>query len=175
MTELAKEFSHPGVSWKQQRPSGAFDAIVIGSGIGGLACASALARYAQRRVLVLERHYRVGGYTQVFARPGYEWDVGVHYMGQMRVGGALRKAFDQVTDGTLEWAPLPNVYDRIFLGTKAYDFVSGQEPLIEKLGEYFPNEKQVLRRYFSTVEAANRGAPAYYVEKVVPQTSCGRS
>ena len=34
-----------GLSYKQRAPEGAFDAIVIGSGIGGLACASALARY----------------------------------------------------------------------------------------------------------------------------------
>ena len=38
----------------------------------------------ERRVacLVLEKHYEAGGYTHVFKRKGYEWDVGVHYIGE---------------------------------------------------------------------------------------------
>ena len=37
--------------------------------------AALLSRYADKRVLVLERHYAAGGYTRVFYRRGYEWDV----------------------------------------------------------------------------------------------------
>ena len=42
-----------------------YDAIVIGSGIGGLASAAMLAKHGGKRVLVLERHYAPGGYTHV--------------------------------------------------------------------------------------------------------------
>ncbi len=45
-----------------------FDTIVIGSGIGGLTCASLLAQIEERRVLVLERHFTPGGYTHMFRR-----------------------------------------------------------------------------------------------------------
>ena len=58
-----------GVSYKQHPPEGEFDAIVIGSGMGGLAAAAILARHGGRRVLVLERHYTPGGYTH--ASRGY--------------------------------------------------------------------------------------------------------
>ena len=34
-----------------------------------------------KTVLVLERHYTAGGFTHVFKRKGYEWDVGIHYIG----------------------------------------------------------------------------------------------
>ncbi len=44
--------------------------LVIGSGLGGLAAAAALARTG-RRVLVLERHTVVGGLTHTFARQGW--------------------------------------------------------------------------------------------------------
>jgi all-trans-retinol 13,14-reductase len=46
------------------------DVIVIGSGIGGLACAAALAR-CDKRVLVLEQHDVAGGFTHTFERQGY--------------------------------------------------------------------------------------------------------
>ena len=69
-------------SYRQQAPGDHYDAIVIGSGVGGLAAAVLLAEHGQR-VLVLERHYAAGGFTQTFRRPGFEWDVGVHYVGQV--------------------------------------------------------------------------------------------
>jgi glycine/D-amino acid oxidase-like deaminating enzyme len=48
--------------------SAAWDAVVIGSGIGGLACAAALTK-AGRQVLVLEQHSVAGGLTQTFRFP----------------------------------------------------------------------------------------------------------
>jgi choline dehydrogenase-like flavoprotein len=52
---------------------------VIGSGVGGLTTAALLAIHGGKRVLVLERHYVAGGFSHSFHRPGYEWDVGLHY------------------------------------------------------------------------------------------------
>ena len=81
---------------------GPFDAVVIGSGIGGLGAAAMLARRRGMRVLVLERHYTAGGFTHTFERDGFEWDVGVHYVGKMTGRrGALRRLFDYVTNGEL--------------------------------------------------------------------------
>ncbi|HAA16953.1 MAG TPA: FAD-dependent oxidoreductase, partial [Cytophagales bacterium] len=59
-----------------------YDAIFIGTGIGCLATAACLAKEGQK-VLLLERHYTAGGYTHVFKRRGYEWDVGIHYIGEV--------------------------------------------------------------------------------------------
>src|SRR5512145_620224 len=93
----------------------AYDAVVIGSGIGGLGAAALLAKHGGKRVLVLERHYTLGGFTHVFRRPGYEWDVGVHYLGELQPGAMLRAIFDDVSDGRLEWADMGEVYDRVVL------------------------------------------------------------
>ena len=60
-----------------------YDAIVIGSGIGGMSCASALSHYG-KKVLVLEQHYVPGGYTHSFSRKGFTWDAGVHAIGEMK-------------------------------------------------------------------------------------------
>lgn len=55
----------------------AYDAIVVGSGLGGLSAAALLARRG-RSVLVVERHDRPGGYAHAFRRRGYRFDSAVH-------------------------------------------------------------------------------------------------
>ncbi|XP_069607554.1 all-trans-retinol 13,14-reductase-like isoform X2 [Ranitomeya imitator] len=50
------------------------DALVIGSGVGGLSAAAALAK-AGKRVLVLEQHDQAGGSCHTFQEHGYEFDV----------------------------------------------------------------------------------------------------
>src|SRR5580704_12786760 len=106
----------------QQTIETQWDAIVIGSGIGGLATAALLSRYAGKKVLVLERHYTPGGYTHSFKRPGYSWDVGVHYIGQVQdPASPVRAVFDHLTGGQLQWQPMPEIYDRVVIGTRTFE------------------------------------------------------
>ncbi|KAH8092934.1 all-trans-retinol 13,14-reductase [Aureococcus anophagefferens] len=88
------------------------DVVVIGSGVGGLACASILAKGGYK-VVVLEQHDVIGGSTHTFEDKGYEFDVGLHY-----VGGDLesffspvRRVWAAVTDGKLEWTHCDATYD----------------------------------------------------------------
>ena len=91
-----------------------FDAIVIGSGIGGLATASLLAQLEGKRVLLLERHFQIGGFTHSFSRQGgLEWDVGLHYVGEVQIGSVARAIFDFITQGQVDWQAMPDVYDRL--------------------------------------------------------------
>ncbi|HSW51054.1 MAG TPA: FAD-dependent oxidoreductase, partial [Bryobacteraceae bacterium] len=57
-------------------PAGnAYDAVIIGSGLGGLSAAAAFARKGYR-ALVLEQHDKPGGYATAFRRPGgFTFDV----------------------------------------------------------------------------------------------------
>lgn len=71
-----------GTSYKQAQLKEDWNAIVIGAGMGGLTAAMLLARHGDKRVLVLERHYEAGGFTHTFRRSGFEWDVGLRYIGQ---------------------------------------------------------------------------------------------
>lgn len=89
-----------------------WDAIVVGAGIGGLVTAALLATRARMRVLVLERHYELGGLTQPFRRRRYAWEVGVHYVGDVG-GGMVRRLFDVVCGRRVEWARLPVAHDRL--------------------------------------------------------------
>ena len=159
-----------GTSYKQKEIRGPFDAIVIGSGIGGLATAACLAKHGGQRVLVLERHYTAGGFTHTFRRPGYEWDVGVHYIGGvMESHSPIRQAFDDLTNGKLDWADMGETYDRIIIGDDSYDFVKGRENFRAQLHEYFPDERAAIDRYIELVRAAVRKAGLFFAEKAVPQ------
>jgi all-trans-retinol 13,14-reductase len=156
------------LSYKQKKPEGRYDAIVIGSGMGGLASAALLAKHGQRRVLVLERHSTAGGFTHVFRRPGYEWDVGVHYIGQCEPGTPVRFLFDEVTGGALTWARMPEVYDRVHLEDRTYDLVAGGRRFVESLAARFPGKKRALEQYVSAVlAAAGRGGP-FFLDRALP-------
>ena len=146
-----------------------WDAIVIGSGIGGMTTAASLAKLADKRVLVLERHYTAGGFTHTFRRPGYEWDVGIHYIGDVAHPKAMgRRMFDFLTEGELEWEDMGEVYDRIFLGDNAYDFVKGYENFRAQLHTYFPQDEAAIDQYLEKVVATAKKAQMFFAEKAVP-------
>lgn len=162
-----------GRSYKQHGiPSpgpGGWDTIIIGSGLGGLACAGMLARHAHQRVLVLERHYTAGGFTHTFHRPGYEWDVGVHYVGDVhRPGSLLRRVFDHLSDGELAWEDMGEVYDQIVIGDDEYDFVRGREPFRARMHAYFPRAKDAIDRYLAHVRATVGKSRRFFLEKALP-------
>jgi all-trans-retinol 13,14-reductase len=113
-----------------------------------------LAKHGGKRVLVLERHYTPGGYTHVFHRPGYEWDVGVHYIGDVAPGSTTRRVFDDISDGRIEWADMGEVYDRVIIGGDIYDLPKGRRNLRDMLVSRFPAEEAGIDRYFEAVRMA---------------------
>ncbi|MBV70002.1 MAG: FAD-dependent oxidoreductase [Myxococcales bacterium] len=158
------------VSYKQAQITDDYDVILIGSGPGALVTAAALAKKGSR-CLLLERHYAPGGYTHVFKRKRYEWDVGVHYVGEvMRPNSLLSRLFRYVSDGSLEWADMGDVYDRIRFGDEVYDFVRGRAAWLDRMKSYFPANEDVraLDQYVALVTDASRQARGFFAEKAVP-------
>ncbi|MDW3194376.1 MAG: NAD(P)/FAD-dependent oxidoreductase [Cytophagales bacterium] len=157
-------------SYKQKHDTeGHFDVIFIGSGMGCQAAAAVLAKEG-KRVLVLERHYTAGGYTHVFKRRGYEWDVGIHYIGEVnRENSVLRKLFDYITDGELKWADMGEVYDRIVVGDKIYDFRKGVNNFKDQLKAYFPKEADAIDRYVDLLFQMSKLSRDFYTEKALPK------
>jgi all-trans-retinol 13,14-reductase len=159
-----------GSSYRQQSIKDNWDAIVIGSGIGGLTCAALLARYGGKRVLVLERHYVAGGFTHTFHRPGYEWDVGVHYVGEVQnPASGTRAVFDNLTEGRLQWSAMPENYDRILIGDREYAFVAGLEGFRDRMKSDFPGEQAAIDRYIQAVQSCVRMSKLYFAEKAIPR------
>ncbi len=145
-----------------------YDTIIIGSGMGSLATAAILAKQGQK-VLVLERHYIAGGFTHIFKRKGYEWDVGIHYIGEVqRENSIMKRLFDYVSNNNLKWADMGEVYDRIIIGEKSYNLVKGVSNFKKKLIEYFPEEKDAIEKYVDLVFAANKTSKNFYLDKAMP-------
>ncbi|KAK3745214.1 hypothetical protein RRG08_048318, partial [Elysia crispata] len=86
------------------------DAIVIGSGVGGLTSGVLLAR-AGKKVLVLEQHDQAGGCCHSFVEKGFEFDTGIHYIGSMYDGSVDRVLLDQLTCNQLRWAKMDDAFD----------------------------------------------------------------
>ena len=145
-----------------------FDVIVIGSGLGGLTSAALLAK-AGKRVLVLERHYTAGGFTHAFRRRGYEWDVGVHYIGDVhKPHSPMRRVFDTITDGKLRWAKMDEVYDRMVFPDASYDYRAGVSNFREGLLAHFPNAVGDIDHYLQLIRAASRSVAGHFGQRLLP-------
>ncbi|KAM3922620.1 all-trans-retinol 13,14-reductase-like [Leptodactylus fuscus] len=144
------------------------DAIVIGSGIGGLSAAAALAK-AGKRVLVLEQHDQAGGSCHTFQEHGYEFDVGVHYVGQMHEGGMFRVIMDQLTDGQLQWNRLGDQYDSIIIGHKVFKIYAGKCEFPDTLKKQFPGEEEAIDKFVTLMKTVVRHIPLLAMLKMIPQ------
>ncbi|MGH8529380.1 MAG: phytoene desaturase family protein [Nevskiales bacterium] len=157
-----------GRRYRTGRAEAKYDVIVIGSGIGGLTNAALLAKLG-KKVCVLEQHYTAGGFTHSYERNGYEWDVGVHYIGEVHKEHApLRRVFDVITDGQLKWAPMDRVYDRIITGGKTVDFVTGREEFKAELKKHFPQEALAIDRYVKLVDKVAGAAQSFFSAPAMP-------
>lgn len=158
-------------SYLTHKPTGNFDVIVIGSGMGGTATAALLAKEG-KRVLMLEKHYTPGGFTHVYMRRGYQWDVGVHYVGEMQnEKNMMTKLFHYLSNGKLQWADMGEVYDKMIFGKTVYEFVKGREAFIDKMKTYFPSpeDQKAIDEYVQAIYDAQRSQMNFFLEKLLPK------
>jgi phytoene dehydrogenase-like protein len=146
-----------------------YDAVVIGSGMGGLAFASIMAKLRKWRVLVLERHFKIGGFTHTFTRPGgWSWDVGLHYVGEMGESMMGRRLFDLITEGRVKWNPLPDVYDVFVYPNLQVKACQGEGNFRSALIGAFPDERSNIEQYFRDLRSATNWANRFFAAKAMP-------
>lgn len=130
------------------------DAIVIGAGLGGLSTAALLTTNG-RRTLVLEQNQVVGGSSQVFRRQGnkYEFDVGVHYIGDCAPGGTVDRLMRGLgLQDRIEFAELdPDGFSTITLPSASLRVPRGWQAYEDRLAEAFPDEEEGIRRCVRTL------------------------
>ncbi|KAM6957575.1 all-trans-retinol 13,14-reductase [Aplochiton taeniatus] len=147
------------------------DAIVIGSGIGGLGLAVLLAKVG-KRVLVLEQHDRSGGCCHTFTEKGFEFDVGIHYIGDLLEHKPFRCMLDQLTNGQLQWEPLRNPFDQVVIGPadnrRVYPIYSGRDRFPAELKKCFPGEEKAIDEYIRLSKKAGRSVWLMALLKICP-------
>eukprot|EP00956_Cyclotella_meneghiniana_P008458 scaffold11401_cov52-Cyclotella_meneghiniana.AAC.2 len=153
--------TYPGTGNGMSGDSGEYDIIVIGSGMGGLACSALSAKYGSK-VLCLESHIKVGGSAHTFSRMHnggkYSFEVGPSiFEGLDRPSlNPLRMIFDILEEtmpvktykGLGYWTP--SGYWRFPIGSKE----GFQQLLMEQCGEDGPKaiaEWEALRERLRTL------------------------
>uniref|UniRef100_A0A672NST6 All-trans-retinol 13,14-reductase n=1 Tax=Sinocyclocheilus grahami TaxID=75366 RepID=A0A672NST6_SINGR len=133
------------------------DAVVVGSGIGGLAIAVLLAKVG-KKVLVLEQHDWAGGCCHTFTERGFEFD-------------PFRCVVDQLINGQLQWEPLENPFDKVVLGPpenrRIYPIYSGKKRYIDELKKCFPGEEKAIDEYVRLSKVRNKDS--VYLTDVVSE------
>ncbi|KAG9267378.1 putative all-trans-retinol 13,14-reductase [Astyanax mexicanus] len=156
---------------KQKVPKD-LDAIVIGSGVGGMTAAATIAKTG-KKVLVLEQHDQAGGCCHTFIDKGFEFDVGLHYVGQLHENSLFKIIFDQITEGQLEFAELDQHFDTVVIGTgketREYTICSGKTEMEEHLKKQFPDDTEAIEEFFKIMKLSARKTPYLAALKLVPE------
>jgi all-trans-retinol 13,14-reductase len=159
LERLAGAFAAPAMDW-QALPTGPsparsgldYDAIVIGSGLGGLSCAAAFARQGFKP-LVIEQHDKVGGYATAFTRPGgFTFDVSLHSttVGQRDGLFNLSGGFPEIED--VEFVLHPHLFRAIYPDHDVRVRQRDPGAFVANLGSLFPEEKAGIAGLFDDMK-----------------------
>jgi all-trans-retinol 13,14-reductase len=145
-------FPRGDVSGRPAAAPGAYDAVVIGAGLGGLSAAAAFARQGYR-VIVLEQHSVAGGYASAFTRPGgFVFDVSLHSTSVgIRNGVAnLITGFPEIQD--VVFSPHKPLYRAIFPGFDVRVPHKDLPGYIKILKTHFPGDAAAIDGIFADMK-----------------------
>jgi all-trans-retinol 13,14-reductase len=138
-----------------------YQAIVIGSGAGGLSSALYLSKNGYS-VLLLEAMPSFGGYLNPFSRKSYKFDIGLHYMGELGEGQTFWRLLDTlgIVDKVRFIELDPECIDRYAFGDYEFRFCKGKDRYTEKLLKAFPKEERGIRKFMEVSDKVVRAAEA---------------
>jgi len=145
-----------------------FDVIVIGSGMGGMTTAAALARF-DHKVLLLEQAQSIGGLTHSFSRNGFSWDVGLHYCGLFGPDQFGGRMLDWLSGGAIRFRSVGTVYDTLHF-PDGFDIPVARpaEAYKMELKDRFPASAAEIDAYFEALLSAEEAGHMLGAERVMP-------
>lgn len=142
-----------------------YDAIIIGSGVGGLFCANFLAK-AGLKVLLLERHYMLGGFCSTFRRRGFVFDAATHFYPLLGNPSTLTGKLLADLEIPTEWVKMDPVDQFHFPGMPRFAVPADLTEYLAKLKEWFPSEAGAVDAYFGELRQAYLCGLLYYFRGV---------
>ena len=127
--------------------------VIIGSGLGGLACGVFLARNGYN-VTILEQGVQPGGCLQCFTRRGVKFETGMHFIGSAKDGQVLSRMLNvlEIRDNIKLSLLDETGYDVVSLRGDRYKFPMGREPFIAQFSSYFPSQADNIVKYYDLVK-----------------------
>ena len=145
-----------------------FDVIVVGSGMGGMVAAAALARTGQK-VLLLEKSNVLGGQTHSFSREGFSWDAGLHYVGGFGPDDDFRSLLDWLTDEPIEMASMGAIYDTLHMGdAPPLQLSRPAEAQRLDLKARFPEEGDAIDAWYDAMREGNETGQVVVRTRAMP-------
>jgi len=124
-----------------------YDAVIIGAGTAGLACALRLSSEG-KRVVVLERQALPGGYATNFQRRGFTFESSVHCVDGLEEGSQVRDFLEESgVAQNIEFLPLNN-FARIIYPEHDFILDFNHQDFKALLEGGFPREKDNINRLF---------------------------
>lgn len=153
-------------------PQKIYDLVVVGGGMGGLACGVFFAKEGLE-VCVLERNKQIGGNLQTYARNKVIFDSGVHYVGGLSDGQNLNQIFRYfgIMDKLKIQKMDDDVMDAIIFASepeKIYRHAQGYDRFIKNLVEDFPEEEQAIQKYCDELRRICQKFPLYNLREGQP-------
>jgi phytoene dehydrogenase-like protein len=131
-----------------------YDALIIGAGMSGLAAGIRLAYY-DKRVCIVEKHYRVGGLNSFYNRGGRKFDVGLHAMTNYVPKGVkltpLPKLLRQLKLKREDFALCPQRMSAIKFPGKTLRFNNDLDFFVQEVVGNFPAQADNFQRLLKTI------------------------
>ncbi len=124
-----------------------YDAIIIGSGIGGLSCGASLAKNGLK-VIVLEQNREIGGCCSSFKRDGFIFDLGAVFLVESNL--LLQNLKDLGVENKIELIDIDPLYEFIFPDFRI-KVPRNMEKFLEKLIQIAPEEGKNLNKFFDEI------------------------
>jgi phytoene dehydrogenase-like protein len=135
-----------------------YDVLIIGAGMSGLAAGIRLAYY-DKRVCILEKHYRVGGLNSFYNREGRKFDVGLHAVTNYVPRGVkltpLPKLLRQLKLKPEDFALCPQRMSATKFPDKTLRFSNDLDFFVQEVVDNFPAQADNFQRLLKTISEYN--------------------
>jgi len=132
-----------------------YDTVIIGAGLSGLAAGARLAHYG-KKILILERHYRIGGLSSFYRAGGINLDVGLHAVTNYNPAGPktapMARLLRRLRIRPEELKLFPQFESRISFPGVTLRFSNDRELLPAEVERAFPGQGDNFRKLARMVD-----------------------